>query len=141
QDETVMYPDTETLEGGNMKTMLGRTGPDAGWPARDILLVALAVVTVVAVIAAGAADAFLHGDNQATPARVAAAGTGTPPPVAEASGGTPVTDSRILPATSSPAAVAPAGADTVAARPHAGARRLATMPMTMPQVPAAEPVG
>ena len=123
-----------------MRTMLGRAGPEAGWPARDSLLVALAVVTVVAVIAAGAADAFLHGRNQAPPSGVAAAGTGAPSAATEAPGGTAVTDSRILPTPSSPAAVAPTGAQTVAARPHAGARPVPTMPMTMPQAPAAKPV-
>src|SRR5437660_976917 len=99
-----MYPDAAMLEGGKMRTVLRRSGPAVGRSPRGILLVALAVVTVVAVIAAGAADAFFHGGNRATPARAAAAGTGAP--AAEAPAGVPVRDSGIPLTPSSPAAVA-----------------------------------
>ncbi|HEY2668022.1 MAG TPA: hypothetical protein VGK51_14405 [Actinomycetota bacterium] len=125
-----------------MRTVLRHSGPAVGRGLRDILLVALAVITVVAVIAAGAADAFLHGGhggNRATPAGVAAAGTGAPPPAAEAPEGAVATDSRILPTSGSPGAGAPAGAQTAAGRPHVAARRAATMPMTMPPAPATAP--
>ena len=49
--------------------MLRRSRSEVGRPLQDILLVALAAATVVAVIASGAADAFLHGGSQATAAR------------------------------------------------------------------------
>ena len=135
-----MYLDAEMLKGGNMRTVLRRTGPEVGRFPRDILLLGLAVVTVAAVIASGAADAFLHGGDQASASRVGAAGTGAPSAAAETPGGAPVTDSGILPKPSSPPAVAPAGVQTVASRPQAAERRVATMPMTMPHTPAAEPV-
>src|SRR5207302_684888 len=138
QSETLMYPDAGMLEGGKMRTVLRRPSPAVGRrSSRDTLLVALAVVTVVAVIASGAADAFLHGGDQATAAR-AAASTGAPA-AAEAAGGAPVAESGILPAPSPATAVAPAGVQTVGARPHAAARPAAAMPMAMPPAPAAEP--
>src|SRR5437667_11806915 len=106
QSETLMYRDAGMLEGGKMRTVVRRPGPAVGRRSpRDILLVALAVVTVVAVIASGATDAFLHRGDQATAARAVAAGTGAPA-VAEAAGGAPVADSGILAAPSPAGAVA-----------------------------------
>lgn len=98
---------------------------------------ALAVVTVVAVVASGAADAFLQRGDQATAARVVA-GTGAPT-VAEAGGPAPVADSGIVTLHSPAAAVAPAGVQTVRPRPQAAGRAAGAMPMPMPQAPGAGP--
>src|SRR5439155_3531687 len=121
QSETLMHSDAERLEGGKMRTVLRRPGPEVGGSLREILPVALAVVTVAAVIASGAVDTFLHGGDRVPTARVAAAGTGAPA-VAEAAGGAPVADSGILSALRPAAAVAPAGVHTVGPGPEAAAR-------------------
>src|SRR5207302_1488044 len=125
------------LSGGKVRTVHRRSGPEVGKSPRDILLTALAVVTVVAVIASGAADAFLHGSNPSPAARVAAGGvTGGPPVAAEAAAGTSVTDSGILPARSPAAAVAPGGVQTAEPRRQAVAGPAEAMPMAMPLAPA-----